>query len=386
MTSLKNITKTLGAFAAATCLSAAPMFSVSAVGSSSYFDNNSANCVIEAYNTENSMSVTNIADVEFDKVKNVNCQSRGMTNFRGVVLLTNLERLNVAGNPNLNLYDMKFDYNTKLKEINLGSLNGYSLDFSKNTELEQITHTGELYLKTSAYVVKGDNGYKMDLSGLKFIDATASLIENADYPATYDGESKIVSFDGKAGYTINMSVGGYGLFIKTRGGNMNYRVFLRGDEEVESHGSYYLQNGCEWEEADNDYGGYYRCNSSVFYGDTIDTDEIIDSTLRSIFNLANYSLKEVKIVPPTANLDLTEDTDLRKKGTILTEADFQIDFYFELSDGENLPGAPNTGLMFGNIEGMKKIAFIAVPAMVVLGFVVKFAIGRKNKKVKFSKR
>lgn len=58
-------------------------------------------------------------------------------------------------------------------------------------------------------------------------------------------------------------------------------------------------------------------------------------------------------------------------------------------DGEDegdAPTTPNTGLMLSDIEGMKKIAMVTLPAILIGGFGAKFAINRKNRKVKFNKR
>ena len=319
-----------------------------AEGGSSYFDLNTQACIIENYNAETGASVTAIEDVQFDKITTLNCSNRGMTNFRGLVLLTNLEHLDVSYNSGL--YGLDFTFNPKLKTIDVRGMSNSYFDFTKNGELETITTDRSLYLTTEAYAEKTDGqngGYAIDLSGLKFIDATSAHTVN------FATKNDVPSW-------VSATSGGYTHQISTRGGQMYYTIYLNGDKEAESHNPYYVNNNCE----QTDDG--YRCNGAVYYGDTFDSDAIIDGTLSKIFNLGGYRLSKVEVVPPTANVELTTDTDTSKKGKVLADANFALSFYFDVAS----PAVPDTGFFTNEDGGLNVVNTLFVLAgLSIAGFV-----------------
>ena len=282
-----SIPKVLGiGFASVLLASGSLAGSSYAEGSSSYFELNTQACIIENYNAERGTSVTAIEDVEFDKITTLNCSGRGMTNFHGLVLLTNLENLDISYNSNL--YSLDFSQNTKLKTINVRGMSTNWFNFEKNPDLETITSDRTLYLTTSAYAEKtdeyGDDEYAIDLSRLKFLDSSST---------------HAVSFATRDDIPSNVAItsGGYTHQISTRGGWANYAIYLNVDAEAETHNPIYINNNCE-ETSD----GYYSCNNAVYYGDVIDTDAIVNDTLDKIFKLDGYKLTKDEIVPPKANV------------------------------------------------------------------------------------
>ena len=351
-------------FASMLLVSGAFVGSSYAEGASSYFDLNTQACIIENYNAEQGTSVTDIQDVEFDKITTLNCSNRNMTNFRGLVLLTNLENLDISYN--YNLYGLDFSQNAKLRTVNVKGMSYTWFNFEKNLDLETIITDRALYLTTAAYAEKTDDGddeYAMDLSDLKFVNS---------------GATGIVSFATKDDVPSDITVtfGGYTHKISTRGGWMNYAVYLNGDAEVETHNPIYISNNCE--ETDNGY----RCNNAVYYGDVIDTDAIINGTLSKIFKLDGYRLTEVKIVPPTANVELETDTDVLKKGIVLAEANFTLEFHFDIASGDNpgtptAPTTPDTGFFTKEDGGVNTTNVLLVLAGVSVVGIVGFYVYRR---------
>lgn len=315
-------TTIIGALACSTIAGlASPIASTFAEGSTSFFDLNAKNCIIDSYNEENGTSIAAIEEVDFSSVTELKCANRNIVNFYGITLFPNLEKLDLSNNYNLQVYNMNFSQNTKLKEINVKGTNASFFDFRNNPDLESIESDSSLYLDTIAYVEKKDKKvdgtnyqYSMDLSVLKFLDSSQNqevLFKDRD------------SIEGN----ILVTAGGHTHRIYTRGGWMNYAIYLNGDESVETHSPIYINNNCKEEV---EYGGY-SCNNSAYYGEAIDTNEFIANTLSKIFNLSNYRLSKVEIVPPTSNIELVNDTNTFKKGIILADANFTVKFYFDHS-------------------------------------------------------
>lgn len=303
---------------------ALPMSNTFAEGASSFFDYNAQSCIIDSYNDENGTSVTKIEDVVFADVTILNCSNRNIVSFHGINLFPNLERLDISNNYNLQTYNMDFSQNTKLKEINIKGTQSSYFDFSANPELETIDTDRSLSLKTVAFVKRidktvGDTEYRygINLADLKFVDPTSA--QEILFQDVGDVRTPMVTF------------GGYSHYVSPRGGWAEYEIYLNGDEEVETHNPIYVRNNCKAEE------DYYYCNDMVYYGDTFDTEGIVNNTLAKIFNLSEYQLTKVEIVPPTANVELTVNTDVIKKGMVLADSGFTLRFYFDLATDEISP-------------------------------------------------
>lgn len=348
-----------------------------AEGSSSYFGLPAAQCVIDSYNDSTSSAVTTIEEVHFDEITALYCADRGITHFRGIVLFPNLETLDLSNNPNLAVNYMDFSQNPKLKYLNLNNSGSYwSLDLSNNPDIEYLairTANGNIPSVTFPNGIErlsDDEEYRygFDLKKFKWLPGEGSYtfaINEDSY--TLDSSSKKLLFKNNAiPYYTTVSYDVSTFQIYSRSGYLSYRIFLEGDEEVESHGSIYLNNNCEARTDSYDGNTYYYCNNAVYYGDEFDTDDLIENTLKKIFNLDDYELSKVEIVPPTANIELTVDTDTAKKGKVLNDANFSIEFHYSLktdSDDEEeepvAPAAPNTGI-FVNEEGSANMANIAI--------------------------
>lgn len=356
---------------------AVPLANTFAEGASSFFDLNAQACIIENYNSETSSSVASIGDVNFSEITSLSCSNRNITNFRGITLFPNLENLDISYNSNLQVWNMDFSQNTKLKEINVKGVTTSYYDFSNNPDLETITTDRSLTLKTIAYVERTDDveyefdtsreyPYLMDTSVLRFVELPGVLHYSSidDIP-----------------YTISETFGGYTHQIETRGGWMRYAVYLDGDEEIETHNPFYVNNNCEEVE-----DGYYSCNNSIYYGDTIDTDDIINNTLTKIFSLSEYTLSKVEVVPPTANLELTTDTDTVKRGIALADSNFTLEFYFDLQEAEEVK-VPDTGAFTADNKGLiigASVATITATGLIV-AYLTRYATKRQKSKVRFSK-
>lgn len=350
-----------------------------AEGASSFFDWNAQQCIIDNYNSLPLTGVSRIEDVNFEKITTLNCNNRDITNIRGLTLMPNLEELYIHTNPELRSLDLS--NNKKLRVLDIEKTRIYDLDISNNPELETFygsaTYYGDKPVKTIAYVEKSDRSgfkYKMDLSKLKFWDDDLYVTDD-DYETEYDPETKTVYFkDEVPGYSMKTSEE---YRIRTRIGYMRYEIFLEGDEEVETHNPFYVNHDCE--KRTNEYGSWYSCDNSVYAGEELDTDKIIDDTLKKIFNLDDYELSEVKIVPPTANIELTKDEDTLKQGKILPEADFVLEFHFELKK----PKAPDTGF-FTNRDGSVNVSnvLLALAGLSISAFAIIFLAHRLSKKAK----
>ncbi len=354
-----------------------------ASGSSSFFDWKAEACVIENYNAENGTSVSSIEDVDFEKITTLDCADRGIKNIRGLVLMKNLENL-ILFKTDFYLDDAILSALPKLKTLDIHSNSQAYFDVSHNPDLETIITNRNLYLTTSAYVEKTDDGYGMDLSSLKFLSSSELDIDQTTYPSTYDATNKFLSFEDKVpdyyefGFkNTNFDDEEVVYHINTRSGYMRYEIFLEGDEEVETHNPFYVNHDCE--KRSDDYGSWYSCDNSVYAGEELDTDKIIDNTLKKIFNLDDYELSEVKIVPPTANIELTKDEDTLKQGTILPEASFTLEFHFELKK----PKAPDTGF-FTNRDGSVNVSnvLLALAGLSISAFTIIFLAHRLSKKAK----
>ena len=341
-----------------------PISSVFAEGASSMFDLNAQACIINNYNATNDKSVSTIEEVNFDDVTALNCPNYYISNIRGIVLFKNLKELNLSGNGTLDVYSLDFSQNTKLESLNLSGTNAWNLDLSHNPDLTQITVGPNTVGVTLAQGVErlddGKYGIKLDNYRWYSSDTTdpyTITIDESLTPYTLDEETNRIIFNDKTKipYAILFSNSRGNLRVNTRSGWMRYAIFLNGDEAVEPHNPFYVNNNCKEED------GYYYCDNSIYSGDTFDTEDIVENTLAKIFNLSAYKLSEVKIVPPKANIELTTDTDTVKKGVALADADFTFEFHFDLD-----VKTPETGS--STSEGNGNIATISTS--IIVGIVV----------------
>ena len=107
-----------------------------APANSTFDDQNFYNCVVDAYNKENSKSVsytTSLSDSQLQTIKNISCNSKGITSAKGIEKLTNLTKLTVFENQ---LTTLDVSKNTALTVLNAQSNKLTTLDVSINTALE----------------------------------------------------------------------------------------------------------------------------------------------------------------------------------------------------------------------------------------------------------
>ena len=352
------------AFAGISAMLIAPFAKVTnthAEGSSSYFDLAAAQCVVDNYNATTGSSVTTIEQVDFSVVTTLDCANRGITNFHGVVLFPNLENLNLVGNTSLNTSSMDFSQNTKLKQLNLYNAGQYwSLDLSNNPDIEELIIkpiTGFVpYLTLHKGVEKFSDdkeyAYGVDLDNYKWF-STEHFGEGVGfdedvYSYRLDESTNRILFEDKTNIPYSFAfvddANDSSFYVEALRGYINYRIFFEGDEELESHNPIAINNNCMQRHPVNG-PSYYSCSNVTYYGDEIDTDEIIENTLKRIFNLSSYDLSKVEILPSTASIELVTDTDTAKKGKALSAANFDINFHFTVRPiSEEIPKAHNTGV------------------------------------------
>lgn len=376
-----------------------------AEGSSSFFDANAAQCVVDSYNATSGLSVTTIEEVDLNSVTALNCANRNITHFRGIVLFPNLTWIDLTNNTNLAVDYMDFSQNTKLKFVSLYNAgNYYSLDLSNSPDIESLyirPINGAMPTITLAKGVKklDDGSYGFDLNDYKWWSNIRSHedylykveIDESAYPYTLDWDTNKLVFADKTKIPYSVATATpYGdYYIRTRTGYMNYRLFFEGDEEIETHNPITINNNCEARDGYGYNGGiYYYCNNTVYEGDEIDTNAIRTNYLDKIFNLANYELSKVEIVPPTANVELSIDTDIQKKGIILGDANFTLDFHFAIksNDAPSTPSTPDTGLFTkddgsANVENiLLSLACLSVIAFLVLGISHRLSLKSRTRK------
>ena len=360
-----------------------PMSGVYAEGTSSFFDLNAEACIIENYNLENSTSITSLDDEEFDRTKLtvLNCPNKELTNLRGITQFPNLIELDVSGNSKLNLAEMDFSQNEKLEIINVSGVNSDSMDLSNNPEIKSITIDHDMTVKTPAYVERmskeKEYTYGMDLSGLKFLDEIEFDLEKKEYPYEYDEENKTITFKTNIPYSVPVKMGEYDLDIEVRSGFMSYALELKDGEEVEVKDSTAIvDSNCDKIE------GTYHCTNVVYTGDTFDSSAVIKDFLEKAFDLKGYILSEVNIVPPTANVKLTTDEKTVKKGEILPDAMFSIQFVYE----KETIAPPDTGAF---TDGGKTVVAVTATAgfvaVLIACYISSNAIKRAKAKVDFKK-
>lgn len=360
------------------CIS--PILSASAfdnsVDGSSYFDMNAQQCVVDGYNAENGTSITSIEQIDPAKITTLDCSNRNISNFRGVTILTNLKTLNLAGNTSLALGE-NFLVPDSLKTLNISGVNNSDyLDISNNTNLETLIAGQYLTLKTSTYVEKlsdeDEYAYGMKLGGLKFLGSNTPIIDETNYPAKYDSNTKTITYKDKVPLDgVSIKVGNSTYIIQSRGGTMESFLYFEDSEPLE------IRNKCE-EYKSYDETTYLWCSDAVYYGDTIDTEAFIKK-----FNLSDYAVSKIEIVPPKANITLTVNEDTVKKGVVGTDANFTLKYYFDLSD----LNVPDTGAFTGT--GATVVATTAAAVIVLTGvamYISRHATKRQKAKVHFGKK
>ena len=343
---------------------ALPIASTFAEGASSLFDLNAQACIIENYNAENSTAIETIEDVNLDykKITVLNCSDRGITNIRGITMMTNLKELDISDNRNLQTDDIDFSQNTKLEKINVSGIRGTRFDFSKNLLLESIITDRNLYLKTPAYVGVLSNDaeydYGMDLSVLKFLNSTAAPVTNDEkYPAKYDSTTKMVSYKyGSVPAEVPVVMGDHTYFIDSRGGSVSYRVYL--DDEYKE-----------------------TIEDEIYYGDTIKVNEELAVSLLEGDEAEEYTLSKITVGRKN-NFEFTTNEDTVKEGKALADAELVLGFYFD----SDKPSVPDTGAF--TADGKNLVAITSIVSIAVTGIVLYLAhyiVERQKTKVRFDK-
>ncbi len=356
-----------------------------AEGSSSYFDANAAQCVVDSYNTEHSTSITTIEQVDFSAVTMLTCRNRSITNIRGLVLMPNLIGLDLSGNNNLSTIDLS--QNTELLYLYLSDTNIKRLDISNNPDIISFNPPSLMAsggLVTSAYIEKNDDevyGYKMDLSGLKFWrDENYTETERSDYQY-YDSMAKTVYGKEETIYSHSPVVSYKGADINPRGGQQRDYIMIQDAEESNSY-SYF-----------SDYFGPF---TYVYKGDELDTNDEIekfmdfqnkDYTLRFSDVYENYKLSKIVLNDVAGDFTLLTDEETHKTGIHGTEASVNVYYYFDLKTDEDTPTAPNTGF-FTNEDGGVNLANIAalfagISVIAFLSLGITFRIRKHHKASRF---
>ena len=356
-----------------------------------FSDINLFTCVLDEYEEVNNVDENYLIDAlgpndalpaeGLAKITSLSCVNQGVTNTTGLGALPNLENLDLSNNSNL--YTIDVTANIKLKTINVSDLPVSYFDFSNNPNLESIATDRSLTLKTIAYVEKREDTYlesdtsreypyMFDLTGLKF-DPLGGIV----YYSTIDDIPSATT----------TSFGGYMHQILTRGGSMHYGIYLNGDADIETHSPIFVDNNCSEK---ND--GNYHCNNDIYAGETFDTEQTIDTVLSKIFNLSGYKLSKVEIVPTSANIKLTLDTNTAKKGVALPEAYFTINYYFDQVEESDIEvpntsiKAPNTGAFTSDEKGIiVGISAAFISAIAIIFYASRYALNRERSKVRFGK-
>ena len=210
-------------------------------------------------------------------------------------------------------------------------------------------------------------------------------IDQEAYPYTYDEANGYIYFKDrtKIPYYIYFTTNYGNYYVDTRSGNVGYRVFLNGDEDVETHNPISVNNNCEKVTYDyyDEERVYYNCHYEVYENEVIDTNEYLETVLKKIFNLEKYNLSSVEIVPPSASVELLKDTETYKKIKILPSASFNLDFHFDLKTES--AKTPNTGF-FTNEDGSANVSniLLSLAGISVSAFVLLYLGNRFVKKSK----
>ncbi|MBO7718434.1 leucine-rich repeat domain-containing protein [Candidatus Saccharibacteria bacterium] len=116
-----------------------------AEGASSYFDWNAQQCIIAAVNSDDDIasiaeapkpvSDINSAMKYADKLTKIECPDKKITNFRGVVNLTNLVELDLADN---NISSIDFSLNNSLKKLDVSNNKLTSVTLPREGVLEDL--------------------------------------------------------------------------------------------------------------------------------------------------------------------------------------------------------------------------------------------------------
>ena len=379
----KKISVAAGALLCTTALSAfSPMLSTYAFDNSadgsSYFDINAQRCVVEGYNAENGTSITNIEQIDPEKLTTLDCSNRNISNFKGIMMLTKLESLNLSGNTKLNTDGQNFLVPASLKTLNISGVNSTYLDISNNVNLETLTVDRDVYLKTSAYIEKFNNedeyAYGMNLSALKFLNSAVPTTTQTGYPAKYNSNTKTIAYQNNIPSVVPVKKGAHTYNILSRGGYMQSVLYFNDDKEDPQ--IQLVQENCK--EGGDSENLYYVCDNMVYYGDTIDTEILIKK-----YNLTDYVLSKVEIVPPKANIKLDTDEETVKKGIALADANFTVKYYLDPND----LATPNTGVF--TTEGATIVATTATLGIILtsLGlYVSQYVSKRQKSKIRFEKK
>ena len=183
-----------------------------APANNAFDDQNFYNCVIDAYNKENSASLpytTNLKVEQLNTIKSIVCNKSNIESTNGLELVTNLTFLNVSNN---NLKNIDVNKNTNLTNLYLSSNNLDNIDVHNNLNLEKIDVTGndlstidvtkninlkELYLSTNNLenidISQNTNLENFRISNNKIKDL--DLSNNSKLTQLYVNKNNIISLD-----------------------------------------------------------------------------------------------------------------------------------------------------------------------------------------------
>ncbi|MBR2998616.1 hypothetical protein IKF34_02505 [Candidatus Saccharibacteria bacterium] len=371
----------VGAITCSTLLTPAFSAITYAEGASSYFDWAAQECIIENYNSEFNKTATEMEKVELAKITTLNCANKGISNFRGVTLLTALESLDISGNTKLNLEGLDFSQNTKLKSINVSGMpNQRYLNLVSNSALETIITDRNLTIASPAYLAKlsdaKEYAYGMDLSKLKlFTSSTAKPVtDDAKYPAKFDEKAKSISYKSEIPPAAVLDFGDYTIGLETRP-NTIFKITLKLMDKDDTD---------KYKEIDLDQNFV----GNLYYGDTIDTDQIfakIKELYKEKYDFSKYTLAKVDINMPNKDKALKFSTDkAESKKAIINAAGERISLVYQL----DLPSVktPDTGAFTSDSKTLIAAAsFTAITTISILAFVGSYAAKRSKAKVKFNK-
>lgn len=372
-----------------------------AEGPSSFLDIDATEqCLIDSYNADTGKSATDIEDIVKDakSLKNFSCPNAGMRDFRGITMFSNLETVDISGNPNLKISEMDFSQNPKLKTINLtGSYNSGNADnriiffnFSNNPALESIIASSNINIVSVAYGEVNDGEeyqYKIDYSKLKFIDGIVINEEDEIYPAKHDEDNHAIYFKNNVPSSIIAKKGDTQYTLSTRGYNVQNLIYFEGADELESHGEILLAENCKKIETESG-SSHYACINQAFSGDKLNTDEYIENTLKPIFNLEKFELSGIEIVPPTANLALETNTDTSKVGVYKASNDMysNLNFKYHFSPNIDVPDTGRNTKEQSGAEALLKNITIVTASLASIAAATIFAIRSLGHKVKFTRK
>ena len=339
-------------------------------------------CVLDEFQTVNDISAPSdiyglddaLPDELLANITTLSCVDADVTDTTGIDKLPNLESLDLSNN---DITELDISKNIKLKRLNIEETSIWDLDVENNADLEELGIDHDIILVTSAYVERipegdefdiDDNKFKMDISGLKFLDPIGEDIVRYNDTASYISPFKTILMREFANSSFLISFRNTGsdhfVHLSARSTYAEYFLVFKDEDKDEITQRAIVEENC----SENEYGWISCSDDNIFYGDAIDTDKIIEDKFSGIFKLENYKLSKVDI-KPVENFTLTVDSDAVKKGIATPKGDYSyFAFYFEPDVPEvpstDAPATPDTGL-FTNEDGSLKVANILLSLAII---------------------